>query len=122
VNDRPPAAGEPRTDFDDPALYEPVGMKPQCTYIVHWHSCRLDAGHSGKHSPGGEARATPPALDGLTRLRDRHFPVETQTIDDDGAGHPATLCGAHPWPVGWPCAEVVAIDAEYARLSTGDTE
>ena len=61
---RTPASGEPSSeaDFDDPAYYEPVGMKPQCTYIVHWHSCRLNAGHSGKHSPGREARATPPAL------------------------------------------------------------
>ncbi len=47
-----------RTDFDNPDYYEPAGMKPQCTYIVHWHSCRLDAGHAGKHSPGHiEARA-----------------------------------------------------------------
>jgi hypothetical protein len=51
----------------------------------------------------------------LQRLRGRHRTVETQAIDDDGAGYPATLCDAHSWPVGWPCPEVVAIDEELAR-------
>ena len=58
-----PDRAEPSTDYDDPAYYEPHGLKPQCTYIVHWHSCRLDAGHSGRHSPGrieAEARASAP--------------------------------------------------------------
>lgn len=41
-----------RSTFDDSALYDCEGMKPQCGYVVHWSQCRLDAGHVGRHSPG----------------------------------------------------------------------
>jgi hypothetical protein len=63
-----PEGAEP-PNYDDPALYDPEGMKRQCFYVVHWHQCRLDAEHSGKHSPGREAALPePPSRDTIERL------------------------------------------------------
>ena len=63
------------------------------------------------------ARLMSVAYTALRAIQDRHAPVETQFIDDDGAGHPTTICSGHWMPVPWPCEDRQTVDAALSAAN-----
>jgi hypothetical protein len=100
---------EPRTDYDDPALYPFDGMLPQCGFIVHWAHCRLDAGHDGMHSPGRVPGA--PDAPSVALLRELLDALETEIA-------------LHPYEADAPSSVIATRNKARARLrsSVGESE
>ena len=117
-----PDRAEPSTDYDDPAYYEPHGLKPQCTYIVHWHSCRLDAGHSGRHSPGrieAEARASAPEQ-GEPPADDENSGYVSELIEHDRAASGAQAAASRVPQVDREHAAWCWLPKDHKGLCEGD--
>ena len=117
-------------EYDNPTLYEPAGMRPQCTFIVHFHSCRLNAGHPGMHSPGRlRARSTPAEPLDVERLAKRilasfWFSRRQAIRPDDHDESSCSMCSGHggyhqydvSWheadcPIRWACRVLGTTDA-----------